>query len=393
MRIWLGVVLAVVLGSAVGVATAWLRIAWYPWSGGPAGPGAPAAGEAGPLTQDNPAPKVAVDKETFDFGTMDSGASREHEFVFSNVGTAPLKLNKGASTCKCTVALMENTEIPPGGSTKVKIQWSGKNQAGDFRQNATINTNDPLRPQVTLTIVGRVTAVARAIPSELVFSGISAGEGAKGSVKLYGYLPDQDMKVDGHELSDSSTAQYYQVAITPLASDQLKDEKDAKSGYEVQVTLKPGLPLGPIRQRISVKTNLKDVPKIEIPINGKVTSEFSINGPRWDDEQGILYLGAIDRRDGAEAALTITARGPYCKEVKFEPQEISPSLLQVEIGKTKELAGGSVTQTRLTIRVPKGSPPVDHSGSEQGKLGRVVLGTNHPLSHQLRIYVRFAVED
>ena len=47
----------------------------------------------------------------------------------------------------------------------------------------------------------------------------------------------------------------------------------------------------------------------------------------------------------------------------------------------------------LFVQIPKGSPPVNCFGSDQGKLGQIVLETNHPRMPQLRIPVRFLVEE
>ena len=43
------------------------------------------------------------------------------------------------------------------------------------------------------------------------------------------------------------------------------------------------------------------------------------------------------------------------------------------------------------IEIPPGSPTVDCLGSEQGKLGEIILESTHPQVPKLRILVRFAV--
>jgi hypothetical protein len=88
----------------------------------------------------------------------------------------------------------------------------------------------------------------------------------------------------------------------------------------------------------------------------------------------------------------LVAHGPKCNEVKFTPVSIEPDLLKVEIGKTTSINGGKATETPLTIEIPKASRPANHLGSEQGKLGKIVLATNHPHVPQLRIYVSFLIE-
>jgi hypothetical protein len=104
---------------------------------------------------DAPAPKVVVDQSRYDFNTLDLASAGSHEFVFSNAGKAPLKLAAGQTSCRCTMSSIEEKEIPPGGSTKVKITWKSNDRPGPFEQTAKILTNDPKQPEITLTISGR----------------------------------------------------------------------------------------------------------------------------------------------------------------------------------------------------------------------------------------------
>lgn len=393
MKLWLGLVLAILVGAGVGIGVAWARISSFPWTGNLGGEAAPlriqSESEAGTAQLK---PKVFLESDTYDFGAMDANSTNKHEFVVRNKGEGPLKLTKGETTCKCTLANLDDAEIPPGGESKVAIEWSAKSLTGGFRQSATILTNDPDHPRVTLTITGRVTAVVRSSPSEVIFSRLSAGETGTASVRIFGYGSEKKLETQGFHLEESGNAKYFDVALVPLSADQIKDEPDAKSGYEVRITLKPGLPVGPFRQKISVATNLKEAASVEIPIRGEVVSEISITGKEFDSETGVLMLGTVVGSQGAERTVRIFVRGPFCREVKFEPTEVSPGLLRVKVGKTEEMGGGSVTLTPLTVVIPKGSPPANHLGSEQGKLGRITLKTHHPQSPELRIYVRFAVE-
>ncbi len=49
-------------------------------------------------------PRIEVSQPHYDFGTMQRGTSKSHEFVIRNVGTAPLKIRSGGTTCKCTLS-------------------------------------------------------------------------------------------------------------------------------------------------------------------------------------------------------------------------------------------------------------------------------------------------
>jgi hypothetical protein len=88
----------------------------------------------------------------------------------------------------------------------------------------------------------------------------------------------------------------------------------------------------------------------------------------------------------------LIVRGSLGKEVKFKVIGIEPGFLQVTLGETTPIGSGAATQTPLTIQIPEGSPPGNHMGSDQGKLGEIILETGHPQTPQLHILVRFAVE-
>ena len=389
MKAWILVALALIVGLAAGVGTALLRVQMT-------APDTEAmlAGQSGTgrfALPGEPRPKVVIDETSFDFGAMGDDATNSHSFIFRNEGDGTLTLTKGDTTCRCTLIDLEQTDIPPGESAAVKVQWNAKNLAGPYRQSATIFTNDPDRSRVTLTITGRITAALRVTPSDLVFSHLSVGEPATGEVRLYSYLP-QKLQITGHKLKDRESAEHFEVAYRPLASDQLKDEPDVKSGCLVTISVKSGLPLGAFRQTILLTTNLKDSPTVEIPVEGTVDSDISIIGRGWNDKNGVLRIGTVSSRQGAEQTVTLACRGSYSKEVTYKVAHVTPSLLKVELGKRADRNQGKVSLTPLTIQIPKGSHPANHLGSEQGDLGRITIETNHPQAPQLRILVRFAVE-
>ena len=75
----------------------------------------------------------------------------------------------------------------------------------------------------------------------------------------------------------------------------------------------------------------------------------------------------------------------------FKPVKIVPDALSVSLGQRSEI-NNAVTQTPLEIAIPPGTPAENHLGSEQGKLGQIILETTHPRVPKLRILVRFVVE-
>ena len=385
MRIWLFAGLTVVFGIVVGIGSALMKFPRPDFSVEAVSKGTPVA----PPRNDSsdPQPSIVVDQDTYDFGVMDSMSVGYHDFPIKNVGNAPLTLAEGRSTCSCTIGSVGAGEVPPGGSTTVNLEWRGKKNAGPFRHSATVLTNDPTRPRVTLTVQGRMTGWLRAVPRELTFPSVAAGDSVTATVRLFSYL-DDTLEIPAIQWSDH---EHFEVAATPLEPDQLDAEPDVKSGQLIEVTVKSGLPLGAFRETITLETNLEKVGSFEIPVMGTVGCEISIVGPGWSSKTNVVSFGLVERDKGTERKLMIKVGGPDRKEITFRLTQVVPDLLEVKLGDTTELGAGRFVVTPLIIRVPKGSRPAMFLGPDRPNLGRITIETNHPQARQLDVYVRFAV--
>jgi hypothetical protein len=340
-------------------------------------------------------PKLAIEQLKYDFGKMETNAAGRHEFVLANRGDQPLVLSRtkgscGCCTCLCDARLPEQGRILPGASAKVRFEWSIKQYTGDFRQSENLATNDPERPEVTLEVSGRITPTVRVVPAQLVFTRVAAGEPAVGEVYLYGYRSEA-LKILGHELSDPTTADSFKISYRPLSADQVANERDAQSGCLLRVEVKSILAAGPFRQRVLLKTNAGSAPDIEIPVEGTVGSEIAVAGFGWDEQTGVLTLGAVAMAKGATRQLRVVARGPHAKNVRLKLAKLVPDLLQVDVGQGKPIGQGAVIQIPLSIRIPPGNRAANHLGSKASDLGQIVFETGHPQQPELRILVRFAV--
>ena len=161
----------------------------------------------------------------------------------------------------------------------------------------------------------------------------------------------------------------------------------------VTVAVKPGLLQGPIQQELRLKINLAAMPEIGLPIQGIISSnQITLAGHGWDPDTSILTLGRIPRREGLQRRLTLLVPGPSARQVEFKLDHVEPSELRVTVGQRGQPGQGGAVQTPLIIDIPPGSAPANHVGSDQGKLGEIILTTTHPKVPKLRIFVRFVIE-
>jgi hypothetical protein len=220
---------------------------------------------------------------------------------------------------------------------------------------------------------------------------VSAGEPVSSSVDLFGYN-EQPLSIVSHECTEKNTEGLFELKSVPMKPEVIAKEAGARSGLQLQVTVKPGLPVGTFKQTIRLKTNLPGAITFDVPINGSVVSDLAVMGSGWDEQRSLLTIGTVKAGEEASRTLIVVARGPFRDQVRLKVAEVWPDLVKVELGPPSAAASQTLRQFPIVIRIPKGSPPADHLGSETAKCGRVLLETSHPRAPKLLIRVRFAVE-
>jgi hypothetical protein len=391
VRILLSLAAAAVLGVSLGAGMAWWRLVTGGWDAASDMPETWLAALQD-MPPGTPAPEVVLDEEEHDFGVMMLDDHREHTFVVRNVGKAPLRLRPRGTSCRCTVSGIERDQVPAGESTRITLRWTADGKTGPYRQTAAFQTNDPKRRRIVLTVVGHVTAPVKVVPPQLVLPNISASEPTTATVRVFGYVPEP-LAIQLMSPPEQPDADRFDIAVEPLAGDQMREEPYARSGFAVRITVKPGLPQGPFQQTIQLRTNMHSHPMLAIPIQGVVASDLSIVGRGWRAEDGVLVLGTVSNQMETTRRLVVVARGPYRQQVNFKAVEKVPPWLVVEIGEPTPIADGAAVQTSLTIKIPKDAPSVNHLGSEYGGYGHILLETNHPKAPSLRILLCFAVQE
>ena len=334
-------------------------------------------------------PRVHVSEINYDFGKMLNIEKGQHDFIIKNTGGRKLILQKGETTCKCTMSRVDKDGLEPGESCNVTLEWSGLSARGEFRQNATIYTNDPQRPKVYLTISGFVEPTLDVSPMEVVFSSVVCGDEATQEVRIR-CADARPFKIKSYKFSDLEVAKHMDVHYEPLAKSELPGQ--AKSGSLLRVHLKPGLPLGGFNQTISLMTSLSSTEEVTIPIRGNVIGDIGVAGRGWNAENSTITLGAITSQEEFDRTYILIARGSSSDKVKFQIQEVEPPLLQVELGKPVK-QGVTAMHTPLRIRIPRGTPPADYLSTDKTKTARIKLATHHPTIPPLEIHVRFAVRN
>lgn len=389
---WAVAAVAVMCGGVVGAGGAVLQSVARPWQVGDFRPGA--ATRAG-----GPGGAVDVGETVHAFGTVGTGGSGTHDFVIRNAGSGPLTLRRGATSCTCTISDFEAADgeepaaekvVPPGGSTKVTLQWKGKGPGGPFRQQATILTDDPRRPEVVFVVEGTVVPTWKAVPEAVLLPRVSSATGEQAEVRLFTF-GSQPPEVERLFVEHAQADQFFSLASSPLPAADVAAEPGATGGLLLTLAIRPGLPLGPLRTSIDAVLRLPEEVAVSVPVEATVGGDLVLAGAAWDSSRQALLLGTVSGRKGLRTQLFITARGPHRERVTPVVREVVPDSLDIAIGEPMPIGEGGAVRIPLSVVIPAGSRAANHLCSEQGPAGRIVLDTGHPDAPTLTIPVCVAI--
>src|SRR5690606_33503406 len=130
-------------------------------------------------TPEGPQPKIQLDGDTFDFGTIPNDKPTTKEMPVRNVGNAPLELLNVSSSCGCAVAELkpEDKTVPPGGQVPIRITFSPNRIPGfDSTKLVTIQSNDPANRTMKIKVQTKIEPEFQIEPGILDFGALNKGE-------------------------------------------------------------------------------------------------------------------------------------------------------------------------------------------------------------------------
>lgn len=98
------------------------------------------------------APKIQFEKTLYDFGKISHVTTVSGVFKFKNVGDGILKLEPPKPSCGCTVAELKPDTLMPGATGELPFTLNLGVSRATLEKHIAVRSNDPLTPEVSLTI-------------------------------------------------------------------------------------------------------------------------------------------------------------------------------------------------------------------------------------------------
>jgi len=256
-------------------------------------------GPVEPEVVDPDAPRVRFEHTLQDFGVVSEGEKVEREYLFWNEGAQPLLIKRVESSCGCAPAVLSATELATGDIGVVSVELDTTGRRGRFTQYVSLLMNDPLSPQVQLTLSGIVKTELVYAPKQVYFGRVVKGEQSERQIILV------DSGDGGLELLGVQSDSPFLSLSHGLYEDPRI--KDGQERFQVQLQLQTErMDIGPFRSKVVILTNLAKRERIEIPVQGEVTSDLLVR-------PSLLFFGFVKAGETVERTVKLetVSRRPF----------------------------------------------------------------------------------
>ena len=302
-------------------------------------------------------PVFICDPAVVDVGTVEPTGNPVAEFRIRNAGDAPLLITKARAGCAaCMTIDCPDKPIPPGAVAALKVTLTGLPPSGPVRKIVYLDTNDPAKAGVQLTVNGVVRGVYVLTPNPT----FALGETEAGKEQSWDY-----------ELTVAGTTP---CAITAV---------EAPAGFAVRVALnRPAqrhalrlttvpskLAVGVLQGDIALRTDSPTLPHLRIPL------ALVVKGPVMPSPSTLLVsippvgseASAVQAFPPAQGRLTLVAVSGPCPRV--EAVESPSADVRARILPADDGARSRVVE----VVIPPGAKP-----GTKGELVIRMAGNNQP---------------
>jgi hypothetical protein len=250
--------------------------------------------------------------------------------------------------------------IPPGQEGKIHMVIEGKKVHGKFNKSATIRSNDPENPVMTIAMLGNITPYISVSPNSRIFLQGHYGEPVKKTLTL------------------SSNEQNVEFAVTKIESnldDKITyDFEPNENGKQWSVNVYKNPKLGRMSTygSLTIHTNSENSPtktvQVQVITKGLITVQ-----PQH------VNFGTVKPKDGRGQAEPVTRNVVVLKlngdflinDLAFSMPEFEGEIEQVEPGK------------RYNVKVTFTPPEVPQKN--QTHVGEMTILTNDPTEPELKV--------
>lgn len=189
-------------------------------------------------------PSIEFDKTAIDVGDAWPSKTLGCVFNFKNVGDENIEIIGIDKECGCTTVKPDSTNIKPGESSELKVEFIAPVEMGSVTKTITVRTNDPVHTSIVLTIKANIIPIAKVNPQNVNFGTIKKGMSCE-KIVVVTLAHSDSLKINAVECHGKC------VSISEYG------EVDSENRmYYIKLNINPGDESGRILEIVKIITNI-----------------------------------------------------------------------------------------------------------------------------------------
>ncbi|HUW12971.1 MAG TPA: DUF1573 domain-containing protein [Anaerolineae bacterium] len=260
-------------------------------------------------------PDVRFESYFHDLGSVEEGSQTDRVLMFRNAGEQELIISQARPSCTCLEVESLTERVAPGGEGRIALTFDATGLRGGQMYHLFVESNDPVSPLAVVEVVALVKPSSLLVSRRRVYFGeVDASLGATREI----FVKDPG---DGSLRITDVVAESPNLGVL-LGGKAISKPEVEETVFPVQVTLEPGLPVGPFEGAITIISNHPKEPRVQIPVVAMVKGDIEVSPEA-------LFLGFAQEGQILSKSVSLRARTP--RAFSIENVCTSPDLFSVEI--------------------------------------------------------------
>jgi hypothetical protein len=331
-----------------------------------------------------------------DFGEIVRGQKVAFAYEFTNAGTGVLQIRSIHSSCGCLNTKVEPKDIfAPGESGRLTFEFDSSHFAGSLIRTITVDTNQVRNSAITLTFTAQIREEIRAFPALLsvgeilpeynkawlisVPTTLRATTSEKDTLPAASEKASLPASVLKQMVNSNEVKPLHATSSHPAIVPEIIEPQGKGKDYQLKVTFKGGLPIGPLREKVTLWNSSRHLKELIVPIVGEVVGHV---------KQSAKYVefGTVTRSEEVRRTLTFTS-----DRKDFKVESVSAELRRTdalegvaisELLKYSTVPGENGTQVNFELRYP---PALAAATQPINASGMFLVRTNDPDYKEVRV--------
>lgn len=306
-----------------------------------------------------PAPRTAgsdwaeqmFDTDNIEFGVVARGAETKTQITVTNKYLEDVYIASVGTSCGCTAAKPDRKLLKTWEKAVIDVEMDTRRFTRDKSSNVIVTFTKPRYAEVRVPVHMYVRTDVVLEPGGVNFGSLGVGEGSNRTVRV-----------------SYAGRNSWRILETKSSSDLLDVEFDERSrtrgsaNYDLKVTLAPGAPLGPIRERITLVTDDASNPNVPVLVEGVVEPDVTVSPEVW--RFGTLRPGQRKmvnvvvkgrKRFAIESVEADSADEAFAVRTRMPTRESNVHVLPISLTAPRE--AGDYEET-FTVTIPGRDEPV-----------------------------------